>query len=195
MRPTEIRIAGLAEQGVILLAKTIAKALVTVEGTHAMMTQDVDTSAEDCSTQIIVSNEPIVYHHVSNPDILVVMSQQSHAKFAPGVKAGGLILLEQDLVHATGVRQPSRVYGVPAMRLAEETGNRALMNIVMLGSFAAVADVLPFKTLRKALESSVPSAFRRLNLKAFDKGYEYGTKKAASGLSELSTPALRPCRL
>jgi 2-oxoglutarate ferredoxin oxidoreductase subunit gamma len=44
----------------------------------------------------------------------------------------------------------------------------------MLGFFAAVTGLIPPEALRKAVESSVPTGTEELNLKAFDKGYEYG---------------------
>ena len=69
-----------------------------------------------------------------------------------------------------------RVYGVPATRLAEELGKRMVLNIVMVGFFAAVTNVLEPEAIRQAVADSVPGAFRDLNLKAFDKGFEYGTK-------------------
>jgi len=49
-----------------------------------------------------------------------------------------------------------------------------VLNIVMVGFFASVAGVLEEQALRKAVEDSVPPAFRELNLKAFQKGFEYG---------------------
>jgi len=44
----------------------------------------------------------------------------------------------------------------------------------MVGFFGAIAKLLDRDALRKAVEQSVPAAFRELNLKAFDRGYEYG---------------------
>ena len=68
-----------------------------------------------------------------------------------------------------------RVYGVPATRLAEELGRKMVLNIVMVGFFGAVAGILDRESLRKAVADSVPPAFQDLNLRAFDKGFEYGT--------------------
>lgn len=76
------------------------------------------------------------------------------------MKPGGILITEQELVNIdmpTGIR----VYGVPATRLAEELGRKMVLNIVMVGFFGAGAD-------------SVPPSFQELNLRAFDKGFEYG---------------------
>jgi 2-oxoglutarate ferredoxin oxidoreductase subunit gamma len=67
-----------------------------------------------------------------------------------------------------------RVYGVPATRLAEELGRKVVLNIVMVGFFGAVTNLLEPDALRKAVADSVPPAMQKLNLQAFDKGFEYG---------------------
>jgi 2-oxoglutarate ferredoxin oxidoreductase subunit gamma len=44
----------------------------------------------------------------------------------------------------------------------------------MLGFFGALGEIVPGDALRKAVESSVPPGTEELNLKAFDRGLEYG---------------------
>ena len=63
------------------------------------------------------------------------------------------------------------------MGSAEELGKRMVMNIVMVGFFGAVSHALDPDALRKAVAASVPEAYREVNLKAFDRGFEYGTKE------------------
>jgi 2-oxoglutarate ferredoxin oxidoreductase subunit gamma len=63
---------------------------------------------------------------------------------------------------------------VPATRLAEEIGRRMVLNIVMVGFFGAATGLLPPEPLRRAVADSVPAASVDLNLRAFDRGYEYG---------------------
>ena len=81
-----------------------------------------------------------------------------------------------------------RVYSLPATRLAEELGKRMVMNIVMVGFFGAVTNVLNPEALRQAVADSVPEAFRELNLKAFDKGFEYGTKHLSGEVEKDDQP-------
>jgi 2-oxoglutarate ferredoxin oxidoreductase subunit gamma len=174
---TEICVAGFAEQGVILLSKMIVKAISDVKGHHAIMTQDFDRDSGGlCSTQVVVSDQPVCYRYVSNFDVLVAMSQLAYDTFFPELHPGGIVIIEQDLVRVTATPEAPRVYGIPAMRLAEKISNRTVLNIVMLGFFAAVAGVLKRESLRKSVENSVPSAFLDLNLKAFDQGYDYGQR-------------------
>jgi 2-oxoglutarate ferredoxin oxidoreductase subunit gamma len=189
---SEVRIAGFGGQGVILAAVVVGKAAAIFEGAYGTMTQSFGPEARggSSSAQVILSSEPILYPYVTHPDVLVVMSQEAYTRFVPQLKPGGILIIEQELVkidqRATGLR----VYGVPATRLAEELGRKVVLNIVMVGFFGAVTNLLDPDALRKAVGDSVPAAMQKLNLQAFDKGYEYGSQlmiKLASGV-EIEEP-------
>jgi 2-oxoglutarate ferredoxin oxidoreductase subunit gamma len=174
---SEIRIAGFGGQGVILAAAVIGKAAAIFEGGHATMTQSFGPEARggSSSAQVILSGEPILYPYITRPDILVVMSQEAYTRFSPELKPGGILITEQELVRVDSIPTGVRAYGVPATRLAEELGRKVVLNIVMVGFFAAVCSLLEPDALRQAVADSVPPATQKLNLQAFDKGFEYGT--------------------
>lgn len=180
MSATEIRIAGFGGQGVILSATVIGKAASIFQDGFATMTQAFGPEARGgaCSAQVIVSNKPVLYPYVLRPDILVAMSQEAFTRFSPDLKPGGILIVEQDLVRVSGVKTGERMYSVPATRIAEELGKRMAANIVMVGYFAAVTGVLDPDSIRRAVADSVPKAFRDLNQRAFDKGFEYSVAPA-----------------
>jgi 2-oxoglutarate ferredoxin oxidoreductase subunit gamma len=173
---SEIRIAGFGGQGVILAAAVIGKAGAIFEGGYATMTQSFGPEARggSSSAQVLLSDQPILYPYVTQPDVLVVMSQEAYQRFAPELKPGGILITEQELVRVDRIQPGNRVYGVPATRLAEELGRKVVLNIVMVGFFGAVTGLLDAGALRQAVADSVPPALQELNLRAFDKGYEYG---------------------
>ena len=183
MQLTEIRIAGFGGQGVILSAIIVGKAASIFEGEYACMTQSFGPEARGgaCSAQVILSDAPVLYPYVTSPDILVVMSQEAYTKFAPELKPNGTLIVERDLVRISDLKSGLKVFSCPATRLAEELGKRMVLNSVMVGFFAAVTGLLKRDSVRQAVADSVPEAFRDLNLKAFDKGYEYGVKSPPSG--------------
>lgn len=186
MRLTEIRIAGFGGQGVILSAAIIGKAASIFQAGYATMTQAFGPEARggSSSAQVVLSDAPVLYPYVTRPDVLIVMSQEAFTRFHPEVREGGTLIVEEELVRISGLRTGTRVYGVPATRLAEELGKRMVLNVVMVGFFGAVTALLDPEALRKAVGDSVPSAFRDLNLRAFDKGFEYGLKAAPSVVEE-----------
>jgi len=178
LKLTEIRIAGFGGQGVILAASVIGKAAAIFEGGFATMTQSFGPEARggSSSAQVILDGDPILYPYVTQPDILVVMSQEAYTVFSPQLKPGGILIVEQELVRIEHPPQGVRFYGVPATRLAEELGRKVVLNIVMVGFFAAVTNMLDPDSLRQAVADSVPPAMQKLNLQAFDKGFEYGAE-------------------
>ncbi len=176
MRLTEIRIAGFGGQGVILSAAVIGKAACIFQGGFATMTQNFGPEARGgaCSAQVILSGQPILYPYVTRPDILVVLSQEAYTRFIPELKDGGILIVEQDLVRVSHLKEGVRAFSVPATRIAEELGKRMVLNSVMVGFFAAITGLLDPEALRKAIADSVPAAFGDLNLQAFDRGLAHG---------------------
>ncbi|MBZ5667135.1 MAG: 2-oxoacid:acceptor oxidoreductase family protein [Acidobacteriia bacterium] len=176
MQLTEIRIAGFGGQGVILSAIILGKAASIFQGAFATMTQNFGPEARGgaCSAQLILSESPVLYPYVNRPDIMVVMSQEAYVRFVPELKEGGILIVEQDLVRVSDLSKATQVYSIPATRIAEELGKRMVLNSVMVGFFTAVTNLLESDAVRKAVADSVPASFRELNLKAFERGLEYG---------------------
>ena len=181
MPVTEIRIAGFGGQGVILSAVVIGKAGCIYQNGYSTMTQSFGPEARGgaCSAQVILSDRPVLYPYVTRPDILVVMSQEAYTLFSPQIKENGILIIEEDLVRIGELPAGVRVYSIPATRIAEELGKKMVLNIVMVGFFGAVTGILDPDALRNAVAASVPEAYRDLNLKAFNSGFDYGTKELA----------------
>lgn len=183
MSAVEIQIAGFGGQGVILAGMTIGRGLALHENYHVSLTQSFGPEARGsaCSVQLIVSPEPVLYPYVSRPHILVTMSQEAYRRFAPRLRPGGTLIIEEDLVRPDAIaRDPCpagearvELHRVPAMRLAEELGRKMVSNIVLVGFFTAVTGLLSPESARKAVAESVPHATEALNLAAFEKGYAF----------------------
>jgi 2-oxoglutarate ferredoxin oxidoreductase subunit gamma len=187
MRVTEIRIAGFGGQGVILSAVVLGKAASIYENGFATMTQNFGPEARGgaCSAQLVVSDSPVLYPYTTHPDIMVLMSQEAYNRFAPELKPQGILIVEEELVRVSNLNHDKQVYSIPATRIAEDLGKRMVLNSVMVGFFTAVTKLLTADAVRKAVADSVPPSFRELNLKAFDKGYEYGLTAKAGAPPEL----------
>ena len=178
MGPTEIKIGGLGGQGVILGGIIIGKAAALFDGKHSCLTQAFGPEARGsaCSAQVVVDREPILYPYVSAPHVMVAMSQDAFVKFSPELREDGVLLYEEELVKPKGLPPAVKAYGIPATRIAEELGKKMVLNIVMVGFFAAVTGVVSEAAAREAVKDSVPPATIDLNMKAFQRGFEYGRK-------------------
>lgn len=195
MQTLELQIGGFGGQGVILAGMTIGRGLVLYEGRHVSLTQSFGPEARGsaCSCQLMVSKDTVLYPYLSAPHILVALSQEAYRKFSPKLRHGGILINEEDLVQAGDLRNDVQVFRVPATRLAEELGRKMVMNMVLVGFFAAVTRSLPaewgfgdelisLESARRGVSDSVPPGTEALNLAAFDKGYQFG-------LAQVSVPA------
>jgi 2-oxoglutarate ferredoxin oxidoreductase subunit gamma len=187
MNPTtELRIAGFGGQGVILAGMVIGRAAAIYDNKFVTLTQSFGPEARGsaCSVQLIVSPAPVLYPYITQPDILVVMSQEACARFSPDLKPDGTLLYEQDLIKLGKETSPDvKTFGIPATRLAEELGRKLVLNMVMVGFVTAMTSLATAEAVRKAVQDSVPKGTEKLNLAAFEKGLEYGRAQHAAAAS------------
>ncbi len=175
---SEIRFSGFGGQGIIRCGLIAGKALSLFGNKQATMTQSFGPEARGsaCSSQLVVSDDRVLYPYISTPEILISMSQEAYEKYEPELRDDGILLIDKDLVKSKPPREKIKAYSVPSTRFAEELGNRIIANLVMLGFFTAITRIVSPDAMKKALPGLVPGRFLELNKKAFDKGYEYGKK-------------------
>lgn len=178
----EVRLSGFGGQGIILAGYILGKAAALYDHRHATMTQNYGPESRGgaCSAQVIVADAPVSYPHLTQPHVVVAMSQEAYAKYAGELTDGGLLVIDEDLVHPNSLAgagsnpQHVRRFGVPATRIAEQMGRKMVANIVMLGCLAALDHTVSADALRQAVRESVPKGTEKLNLEAFERGYEHG---------------------
>lgn len=172
----KIFLTGFGGQGIIMAGDILGRAAAIYDGRNATMTQNYGPEARGgaCSSQVIVSDEEILYPYVDRPEILVCMSQEGYTKNVKNLAEGGTLILDEDLVRPGKVSTSGDVLRIPATRLAEEMGSKMMANIVMLGFLIAVTDVATPDAVRKAIKDSVPPATEEANLRAFERGMDYG---------------------
>lgn len=172
---SEIRFSGLGGQGIVRCGLITGKALSLFDNKHATMTQSFGPEARGsaCSSQLVVSEDRVLYPYITRPDILMAMSQEAYTKYIPNLGDGGILVIDKDLVKPDASSKV-KTYAVPSTRFAEELGNRITANLVMLGFFTAVTKIVSPEAMKKAVPGLVPDRFIDLNIRAFDKGYDYG---------------------
>jgi 2-oxoglutarate ferredoxin oxidoreductase subunit gamma len=121
----------------------------------------------------------VLYPYVKTPQILIAISNEGYMKYKDTMAEDSILVYEKDLVKIAEHGPNVKAFGIPATRFAEELGRKIVLNIVMLGFFGAVTGLVPKEALREAVQTSVPSGTEEFNLKAFDRGFEYGTELLA----------------
>lgn len=174
----EVRFAGFGGQGIIRAGLMLAMASSIYGGKNAVQTQSYgpESRGGSCKSEVVISDEEIDYPKVDDPDVLVVMSQEAFNTYAKTVKPDGTLILDPDMVPRREFKGNARVFLVPSTKIAEELGKTIVANVVMLGALVALTDLTSVEAFKNSLLGNIPKGTEKLNLAAFEKGYEYGRK-------------------
>lgn len=175
----EIRIAGFGGQGIILAGIVIGRAAALHDNLYAVQTQSYGPEARGGAsrTEVVISDEKIDYPKVLNPDIFVAMSHEALMAYIEGLKNGGTLIIDPDMVREEEIRSfvqenDIKLYHAPATRTAEEeVGLKIVANIVMIGSITRYTNIISKEAAKKSIEESVPPGTEKKNLTAFDAGW------------------------
>jgi 2-oxoglutarate ferredoxin oxidoreductase subunit gamma len=170
----EIILTGFGGQGIVLSGKVTAQAASLGDNKQSTLVQSYGPEARGgaCSTSVVISDDPIHYPYVREPDILVCMSQSGFDKYFCLLKEGGTLLIDQDLVSFRD--ENLNMFAIPSTRMAEELGRKMMANIIMVGFLTAITGVVSVEAARKTVLASVPKGTEEMNMTAFNKGYDYG---------------------
>lgn len=172
----EIRFAGFGGQGIIKSGIIAAAAASIYGGKNAVQTQSYGPESRGgaCKSEVVISAEEIDFPKVVEPDVGVIMSQHAYNDYADDMKAGGILILDPDMIPREKDLGNVRIFHVPATKIAEELGKKIVANIVMLGAFVAITKALDEDAVRESVKANIPKGTEELNLMAFQKGYDYG---------------------
>ncbi len=174
----EIRLCGFGGQGIILAGYIIGQAASVFEHKNSVLIQDYGPEARGgaCRADVVISDERVLYPYIDAPSILVAMSQEAYNKYHPQNHQDALVIIDQGLVTPEEITG-KRLLTIPARGIAEELGRVAVANIVMLGFFTAITNVVSIDAVKQSILNSVPKNTEELNLKAFERGYAYAQEK------------------
>jgi len=167
---TEIRIAGLGGQGVVLAGHILGKAAVN-DGFQAVQTQSYGAEARGSAakSEVIISDQKIGFPLVRKSDVLVAMSQTALDKHLKDLKEDSVLIIDEDNVQAPPVRD--KVFKVPATKTSEtEFKSKMYANMVMLGAFTKITNVVTMSAVEKAIGESFKGEAANRNIMAYRAG-------------------------
>jgi 2-oxoglutarate ferredoxin oxidoreductase subunit gamma len=169
-----IRISGFGGQGVVLSGFIMGKAASLYDKKNSAFTQSYGPEARGgaCSACVVVEKGSIAYPLVRDADFLIALSKEAYEKYGGNVTPDALTFVDSDLVSEAPVDN-EKVFGIPATRFAEEMGKKIVANIIMIGFFSALTNVISKEALLESIKTSVKPGFVEINLKAFERGRCY----------------------
>jgi len=112
------------------------------------------------------------------PQAVLVLTQEAHAKYGVSAKAGTLLFADSDHVEGPWPTDV-QVFEAPITRTAVEiTGRELAANVVAIGLLSEATGVLSHEAVTQAVRARVPKGTEEMNLKALDAGREIARRRA-----------------
>ncbi len=172
----EIIIAGFGGQGVLFAGQVLAYAAMDTGKTVTWIPSygpEMRGGTANCT--VVIADEEIGSPLVKNPPYVIALNLPSFDKYEPLVQPGGVLVVNQSMVDRGARRDDITTIFIPGNELAEEIGDRRLLNMVMVGALLAQFDLLNLKDVEKALEAHLPARHQKLlpnNFRALERGYQ-----------------------
>ena len=125
-------------------------------------------------SDVLISDDEILFPKVIQPNILVSLTQESYNKFSPILRPGGLLLVDSRYVTTTKKVAAWHVSLPMFDTVMKEIGKPIVFNICMLGSLIGLSGLVQPESIMKVLETTIPKDFMEMNKKALDLGITMG---------------------
>ena len=166
----EIRLSGSGGQGLILMGIILAEAVGIYDGRYVAQTQSYGPEARGGSSksEVIVSDEEIVYPKAMKLDLLLAMNQRSCDDFYQDLKPEGLLIVDSTFVTQIPT---SKAFQIPFTRIAREKFKKEVVaNIIALGALTQLTPIVSPKAMESAVLARVPKGTEKLNQDALKAG-------------------------
>lgn len=173
----EIIIAGFGGQGVLSMGKILAySGIMQDQEVSWMPSYGPEMRGGTANVTVIISDERISSPVLNSFDSAIILNQQSIDKFEPLVKPGGTLIYDPNGIAHPPTRQDINIYRIEGARLAAESGNHKVFNMIILGGFLKIKPVINLDNLEKGLEKSLPARHHKLipiNIEAVQTGMNH----------------------
>lgn len=172
----ELLFAGFGGQGVLSMGMTLAYAGM-LEGKEVswMPSYGPEMRGGTANCIVIISDHPISSPIVTTFDAVIALNQPSVDKFEKSVKSNGILLYDSSSVIILPSRTDVTIVSVPAEFEATKFNNSRVKNMIMLGAFLGVCQVVRSSSVVSALMQVLPERYHHLidlNKKALQAGEE-----------------------
>jgi len=173
-----MRFTGVGGQGVLLAGEIFAAAKIATGGfgiKTATYTSQVRGGATVVDIQLDDNEVFYPYAIDGEIDFMLSVADVSYQQFKGGVKEGGTIVVEPNLVHPTDEdRKRWNIVEIPIITIAkEEVGNVITQSVVALAIANTYTSALDEKVLVDTMLSKVPAKVHEVNKIAYELGKNY----------------------
>ncbi len=110
-------------------------------------------------------------------DFFMALTQKAYDKHIGDLGPEGILVVESGVLTAEDVGE-RQVFAAPFTEIAKrECGRTSLVNIVALGFFACVNEVINPKSIRQAILARIPKMSEAMYMKAYEAGLSAAEKQ------------------
>jgi 2-oxoglutarate ferredoxin oxidoreductase subunit gamma len=180
---TSIIISGFGGQGALFAGQVLTYgALDHGKNTTWIPSYGPEMRGGTARCTVIISDDDIGSPIVLRPDIALVLNLPSIDFIEPLMKPGGLMIANQSLIDRGFERTDITGVMIPAQEIAEELGDKRMLNMVMVGALLEANPILPMDVAKKALNDHIAERHKHTvpkNYEAMDRGAEYARNAVA----------------
>ena len=179
----EIMIAGFGGQGVLFGGQVIAYAAMDAgKEVTWIPSYGPEMRGGTANCTVVIADEEIGSPLVKHPPLAIALNLPSFDKCEESLAPGGTLIVNQSMVDRGARRNDIDVIFVPCNEIAEELGDKKLLNMVAVGALLTVLPEVTLKDVEKALEGHLPARHKHLlpsNFEALKRGFEAAQKVLA----------------
>ncbi|HET9589385.1 MAG TPA: 2-oxoacid:acceptor oxidoreductase family protein [Anaerolineales bacterium] len=179
----ETIIAGFGGQGVLFGGQVLAYAAMDAgKEVTWIPSYGPEMRGGTANCTVIIADDEIGSPLVKNPPLAIALNLPSFDKYEELLAPGGTLIVNQSMVDREARRDDIRVIFVPCNEIAEEIGNKRLLNMVAVGALLTVLPEITIKDVEHALEGHLPERHKHLlpmNYEALRRGFEAAQKVPA----------------
>lgn len=170
---TQIRLCGLAGQGIVVAGGILAQAAIREQKIVALSSgYGSQVRGGISKSDLIFSDAFIDFPMVTQIDLLIAMLPEAYQESLPLVRREGMIVLDGTLVKASPTSS-AQYYSIPATETAiRELNSEMAANIVLLAAGNSIAQLVSEASLKESIKNNVSPRFLELNLKAMQLGLD-----------------------
>lgn len=175
---TQLRFTGVGGQGVLLAGEILSDAKIKMGG-YGMKASTYTSQVRGGPTKvdILLNDSEILYPYATEGEVDFMLSTAdvSYQSFKNGVKEGGIIVVDPNLVEVSSDdRKKWRVHELPVIDIAKnEVGNVVTQSVVALALAVVLTNCIDRDKVFDAMISKVPPKLVDINKKAFEVGEKY----------------------
>jgi 2-oxoglutarate ferredoxin oxidoreductase subunit gamma len=183
MMQKEIIIAGFGGQGVLFGGQVVAYAAMDAgKEVTWIPSYGPEMRGGTANCTVVIADEEIGSPLVKNPPLAIALNLPSFDKYEETLAPGGTLIVNQSMVDRGAKRADINIIFVPCNEIAEELGDKKLLNMVAVGALMTVLSEITLKDVEKALEGHLPARHKHLlpkNFEALRRGFEAAARVPA----------------